>query len=109
MLFPSLRVPAARVAARQYSTAAPGKESVLSLYRNLLKTGNKFTDYNVRSYVNRRVKTDFRKHKDLTDSSKISEVFSFGQKQLEIAKRQSVISELYKGEASVMESYATGA
>mmetsp|Transcript_1819 Transcript_1819/g.2341 ORF Transcript_1819/g.2341 Transcript_1819/m.2341 type:complete len:116 (+) Transcript_1819:218-565(+) len=92
---------------RAFTTSTPNRAAVLSLYKDLLRAGNGFSDYNLRSYINRRVKTDFRKNQSISSDEKIAELYEFGQDQLQMAKRQAVISQLYKGQTSVMENLSS--
>ncbi|ODV92659.1 hypothetical protein CANCADRAFT_22931 [Tortispora caseinolytica NRRL Y-17796] len=71
-------------------------QEAAKLYRNILRYGKKFQDYNFRSYIVRRTRDGFREHQHETDSGKIQALMEDGYKQLEVVKRQSVISEMYK-------------
>uniref|UniRef100_A0A2P2IK86 Complex 1 LYR protein domain-containing protein n=1 Tax=Rhizophora mucronata TaxID=61149 RepID=A0A2P2IK86_RHIMU len=71
------------------------KAEVLSLYRSLLRTARRFSDYNIREYTKRRAIDGFRQNKHLTDPSAISAAYSDGRAQLEVAKRQAIIYSLY--------------
>lgn len=63
------------------------KSQVLSLCRSLLRAGRQYPDYNIREYTKRRTMDGFRMNKDLTDPSKISEVYAEGKEQLEVVER----------------------
>lgn len=76
---------------------------VLALYKKLLRESAKFSGYNYRSYAQRRIKDAFREHKHETDQSKIDSLIQKGQENLEIIKRQVVISQLYKEPKLVIE------
>lgn len=67
----------------------------LSLYRELLRTGRKFSSYNIRHYIIRRTKEEFRKAKDWSDNEQILAALEEGKKQLEVAKRQRVVYSLF--------------
>lgn len=44
-----------------------------------MKNGKKFSDYNIRSYILRVVKDDFRKNKNETDAQKIQQLYDKGK------------------------------
>ena len=75
----------------------------LSLFRSFLRTSSTYADYNFRSYALRNVRTKFEQNRSLTDSSEISNALVAGQQQLELLKRQTLISNLYPSQKSVME------
>mmetsp|Transcript_23626 Transcript_23626/g.40642 ORF Transcript_23626/g.40642 Transcript_23626/m.40642 type:complete len:84 (-) Transcript_23626:664-915(-) len=77
---------------------------VLTLYKQLLRTGKEFRSVNLRSYTLRRVKEDFREHKHEQDAAVIAESISNAEKTLEMLKRQVVIFNLYQKDHSVMEN-----
>ncbi|KAL9647106.1 hypothetical protein ABK040_014128 [Willaertia magna] len=87
--------------------ALPTKHQVLSLYRNLLKGGNQFYDYNFREYVLRISREDFRKYKDLTDKEKIIHLYEKGLTNLGIVQRQSLINRMYSKHFSLMDRKAS--
>ncbi|CAK0787976.1 hypothetical protein CVIRNUC_011198 [Coccomyxa viridis] len=65
---------------------------VMSIYRALLRYGSKFPNYNVREYVLRRAKQDFRQHRDDADNAAVvKEAKHF----LEVVKRQAVVYSMY--------------
>ncbi|KAI5259543.1 hypothetical protein E4T42_00207 [Aureobasidium subglaciale] len=59
---------------------------VRSLYRKLLRQGNQFAAYNFREYAVRRTKDAFRQHVAESDSSKIQELLSRGNTELQMLK-----------------------
>ncbi|CAF2478028.1 unnamed protein product [Rotaria sp. Silwood2] len=71
------------------------KQSVLILYKQLLRECHKFSLYNYREYFLRRVREEFRQNRNVQDSSKIAELLKFGQENLEIIRRQVIIGNLY--------------
>ncbi|KAK9278244.1 hypothetical protein L1049_027807 [Liquidambar formosana] len=82
----------------------PTRSEVLSLLRSLLRTAGDFSDYNIREYAKRRTIDGFRQNRHLSDPSTISAAFSEAKSQLEIAKRQAIVYNLYAPKAkSVME------
>ncbi|KAL5544573.1 hypothetical protein UlMin_008357 [Ulmus minor] len=75
--------------------SAPARAEVLGLYRSLLRTARQFCDYNIREYTKRRTIDAFRHNQTLSDPSAVSSAFSDGKAQLELAKRQAVVYQLY--------------
>jgi hypothetical protein len=55
-------------------------------YRKLLRQGNQFAAYNFREYATRRTKDAFRQHIAESDSSKIQELLSKGNTELQMLK-----------------------
>lgn len=83
---------------------APSRSEVLSLFRSLLRTARKFSDYNIREYAKRRTVDAFRSNKNISDTSAISTAYSDGKAQLEVARRQTIVYSLYAPKfKSVME------
>ncbi|KAI7876942.1 hypothetical protein K492DRAFT_172085 [Lichtheimia hyalospora FSU 10163] len=81
------------------------RTQVLSLYRNFLRYGNKFSSYNFRDYAVRRSRDAFRANANEADPEKIAAMISKAEKELEIVKRQALISTLYTtGEKLVVET-----
>ncbi len=70
------------------------KEAV-QLYRSLLRSSRKFTQYNFREYFLRRTREDFRAHKAETDPAKISNLLQRGKQELEVIDRQGTLSSLF--------------
>ncbi|KAK1313139.1 hypothetical protein QJS10_CPA06g00317 [Acorus calamus] len=84
--------------------SSPSRGEVLSLFRSLLKTASKFSDYNIREYVKRRTIDAFRDNKSLSDPNSISSAIMDGKTQLETARRQALVYSLYAPKAkNVME------
>ncbi|KAK1295952.1 hypothetical protein QJS10_CPB15g01362 [Acorus calamus] len=75
------------------STPSPGE--ILSLFRSLLKTASKFSDYSIREYMKRRTIDAFRDNKTLSDPNTVCSAFIDGKTQLEIERRQSIVFSLY--------------
>ncbi|KAK9135359.1 hypothetical protein Syun_014689 [Stephania yunnanensis] len=75
--------------------SAPSRAEILSLFRSLLRTAQKFSDYNIREYAKRRAIDGFRLNRDVSDPSMASWAYSEGKSQLEVAKRQAVVYSLY--------------
>ena len=82
-------------------------KQVMHLYRNMLKYASKFTHYNFREYSLRRVKYEFRANKTV-DQPRALELYKDGLKQFDVLKRQSIISQLYPVDESVLENKPKG-
>ncbi|XP_049537512.1 protein bcn92 [Anopheles darlingi] len=72
------------------------KMKVLSLYKQLIRASQKFDSYNFRSYALRRIRHAFRENKALTDGAQIESELAYGQSNLDIIKRQTVIGNLFR-------------
>ena len=83
---------------------ASGKSIVLSLYRNILREGQKFPNYNFREYAKRRTRYSFRLHMNETDETKIQQLIQIGQRELGTLRRQTLIGQLYGVDKLVIES-----
>ncbi|KAF8985460.1 LYR motif-containing protein 4 [Entomortierella lignicola] len=86
------------------SSVAAHRTQVLSLYRSLLHHSSRFAAYNFRDYAIRRTRDAFQAAKNETDPAKIETLIHKAQQQLEVVKRQSLISQLYSGEKLVLET-----
>lgn len=93
--FCRLQMPAANM-----STSRTG---ILSLYRNLLRTGGRFSQYGFREYARRRTRDAFREHKTETDPQRIQDLVNRGISELQMMKRQTVISQMYNMDKLVVE------
>ena len=82
------------------------KDAALALFRNLLREGGRIRDYNFRSYAKRRARLGFEQSRDLRPGAEHDKAFAFGREQLELVRRQAVMSSMYTHEKSVMESIA---
>ena len=80
----------------------PTMNKTLNLYRGLLRHAYKMEDYNFRTYAVRRVKTGFAKNRSLQGEA-LTAALEDGAAQLEVLKRQAVLSHLYPSSRSVME------
>mmetsp|Transcript_27305 Transcript_27305/g.31169 ORF Transcript_27305/g.31169 Transcript_27305/m.31169 type:complete len:81 (-) Transcript_27305:215-457(-) len=76
--------------------------TISSLYRSMLRESRKIADYNFRSYANRRVKLGFDKNRSLVGEN-AELALQEGQTQLQLLKRQAMISQMYPSATSVME------
>ncbi|KAH7079029.1 hypothetical protein BKA63DRAFT_507595 [Paraphoma chrysanthemicola] len=81
---------------------------VRSLYRSLLRQGNQFAAYNFREYAKRRTRDAFREHRSETEERRVQELFTKGLKELQILKRQTVISQFYQLDRLVVEGGKQG-
>eukprot|EP00283_Hemiselmis_rufescens_P010792 CAMPEP_0173436130 /NCGR_PEP_ID=MMETSP1357-20121228/15776_1 /TAXON_ID=77926 /ORGANISM="Hemiselmis rufescens, Strain PCC563" /LENGTH=91 /DNA_ID=CAMNT_0014401185 /DNA_START=106 /DNA_END=381 /DNA_ORIENTATION=- len=73
-----------------------GKKEVISLYRELLRHGNRFSNYNFKEYALRRTRDDFRANMSVTDGARVAELLSKGKADLEVVKRQAALSRMFK-------------
>ncbi|KAK1758486.1 hypothetical protein QBC47DRAFT_374844 [Echria macrotheca] len=81
---------------------------VLSLYRQLLRQGNQFASYNFREYSKRRTRDAFRENRSVEDQRRVQELVQDGLKQLQMLKRQTVISQMYQQDRLVVEGGISG-
>ena len=82
---------------------AANKMVILKLYRNLLREGSKFTDYNFREYAIRRIRHSFHQNKQEIDINRIKSFINVAEENLELIKRQTVIGNLYSHRRIVIE------
>ncbi len=77
---------------------------MLSLYKQLVREGSRFTTYNFREYAKRRIRDEFKENKQLTDGKKIDELIHKGKRELEGLRRQTVISNMYHQKPLIIET-----
>uniref|UniRef100_A0A6B2LWY9 Complex 1 LYR protein domain-containing protein n=1 Tax=Arcella intermedia TaxID=1963864 RepID=A0A6B2LWY9_9EUKA len=65
------------------------------MYRQLLRGGRNFKSYEYREYVQRRVKEDFRKYKDITDVPEREKLIAKAVEMKGVVRRQSQINSMY--------------
>ncbi|OCK75109.1 hypothetical protein K432DRAFT_446910 [Lepidopterella palustris CBS 459.81] len=82
--------------------------NVRSLYRSLLRQSRQFAAYNFREYAKRRTRDAFREHQNETEERRIQELMQKGLKELQMMKRQTVISQFYQLDRLVVEGGKTG-
>ncbi|RVX73055.1 hypothetical protein B0A52_02181 [Exophiala mesophila] len=82
--------------------------SVRSLYRSLLRQGNQFANYNFRMYARRRTRDAFHENQRVADSRQIQELVQKGLKELQVMKRQTVVSQFFQLDRLVVEGGKTG-
>ncbi|XP_008545522.1 LYR motif-containing protein 4 [Microplitis demolitor] len=87
---------------------AYGREAVLKLYRNLIRESQKWSSYNYREYALRKVRDEFRENKTLQDNNLIQDCYNKGLENLEIIKRQVILSNLYGTRPLVIENKHLG-
>ena len=82
--------------------------SVRSLYRSLLRQSAQFANYNFRMYARRRTIDAFREAKNEGDERSLQELVQKGLKELQIMKRQTVVSQFYQLDRLVVEGGREG-
>jgi hypothetical protein len=86
-------------------SAPYSRSAVLVLYRNMLRSSTKMTNYNFREHAKRRVVGEFRASKSLVGAEAESK-YTWGLSQSNTLKRQAAISQLYPDtEGSVAAKY----
>ncbi|KAL1796902.1 hypothetical protein ACET3X_005442 [Alternaria dauci] len=81
---------------------------VRSLYRSLLRQSSQFAAYNFREYAKRRTRDAFRDNKNVTEERTIQELVQKGLSELQMLKRQTVISQFYQIDRLVVEGGKEG-
>ncbi|UPX13740.1 uncharacterized protein EKO05_0004239 [Ascochyta rabiei] len=79
-----------------------------SLYRSLLRQSSQFAAYNFREYAKRRTRDAFREHQKEGDERRAQELMQNGLKELQMLKRQTVISQFYQIDRLVVEGGKEG-
>ncbi|CAG9764717.1 unnamed protein product [Ceutorhynchus assimilis] len=79
------------------------KTKILNLYKALLRESQKFSTYNFRSYAVRRIRDAFRDNRNITDSELINNRISEARKNLDLIKRQALVSQMYQTDKLVIE------
>ena len=86
------------------ATKIPRKVEVLSLFRSLLRHSSKIMNYNFCAHAKRRSRAGFEYNRTVGGED-LMEKYKFGLIQLEIVKRQAIISHLYPDSlSSVMQN-----
>ncbi|AEO65063.1 uncharacterized protein THITE_2111645 [Thermothielavioides terrestris NRRL 8126] len=96
------------MSAIQTAARPESAQKVLSLYRQLLRQGNQFASYNFREYAKRRTRDAFRENKNVEDPRRIQELMQKGLRDLQMMKRQTVISQFYQLDRLVVEGGISG-
>ncbi|KAF1947300.1 hypothetical protein EJ02DRAFT_449883 [Clathrospora elynae] len=81
---------------------------VRSLYRSLLRQSSQFAAYNFREYARRRTRDAFRNSKAITEERAVQELMQKGIRELQMLKRQTVISQFYQIDRLVVEGGKEG-
>lgn len=76
-------------------------------YRQLLRQGSNFGEYNFREYARRRTHDAFREHEKVGDERQIQELLQKGLKELAMMKRQTIVSQFYQLDRLVVEGGLT--
>ncbi|ORY55656.1 uncharacterized protein BCR38DRAFT_414835 [Pseudomassariella vexata] len=79
-----------------------------SLYRQLLRQGTQFNAYNFREYARRRTRDAFREHREVQDPRQVQDLIQKGLKELQMMKRQTVVSQFYQIDRLVVEGGMAG-
>ena len=80
------------------------KTEVLALYRSMLRHSSKIVNYNFRSHAKRRTRSGFEQYRSVAGDELVDK-YKYGLTQLDVIKRQSLISQLYPDTvASVMQN-----
>ncbi|CAF0717401.1 unnamed protein product [Brachionus calyciflorus] len=79
------------------------RTKVLSLYKSMIKESNKFSSYNFREYAKKRIKHEFEANKQLNDQAKQAELIQKANANLNMIKRQVLVSQLYPTEKLIIE------
>lgn len=82
---------------------SPSRDALV-LYRSLLRAATGFTNYNFRSYALRSVKDRFRANAGLTDATEIAAAMHEARTQLDLVKRQTLVSQLFPQGKHAMET-----
>ncbi|KAK8099352.1 uncharacterized protein PG998_012593 [Apiospora kogelbergensis] len=79
-----------------------------SLYRSLLRQGRNFQAYNFREYAHRRTVDAFHENKNVSDPREVQELMQKGLKELQMLKRQTVVSQFFQFDRLVVEGGMEG-
>ncbi|TKA23713.1 hypothetical protein B0A50_06549 [Salinomyces thailandicus] len=88
--------------------SSPTALEVRSLYRSLLRQSRQFAAYNFREYAKRRTRDAFREHGAESDTRRAQELMQKGLKELQVLKRQTVVSQFFQLDRLVVEGGKTG-
>nr|POE89934.1 lyr motif-containing protein 4 [Quercus suber] len=89
-------------------SASPSAMEVRALYRSLMRQSRQFAAYNFREYATRRTRDAFRAHEQEADARKVQELMQKGLKELQMLKRQTVVSQFFQLDRLVVEGGKTG-
>ncbi|KAF6815381.1 complex 1 protein [Colletotrichum plurivorum] len=82
--------------------------SLFKQYRQLLRQGDQFAAYNFREYAKRRTRDAFRENRNVEDPRRVQELIQKGLNDLQILKRQTVVSQFFQFDRLVVEGGAAG-
>ena len=82
---------------------SPSRATVLKLFKGLLQQANKFGNYNFKNHAIRRIKYEFQINKNIPNEQ-INEKYCVGKHELESLKRQTLLTQMYPEDISVMQS-----
>mmetsp|Transcript_36335 Transcript_36335/g.102378 ORF Transcript_36335/g.102378 Transcript_36335/m.102378 type:complete len:95 (-) Transcript_36335:219-503(-) len=82
---------------------AVSRQTVLRLYKDLLRTSLQFHSYNFRNYAVRRVRERFRESAGVTEADTVEKLVRVGEQELKIVRRQALVNELYHAEELIIE------
>ncbi|KAL6736541.1 hypothetical protein Aduo_006883 [Ancylostoma duodenale] len=85
-------------------TAQVAKSVWVNLYKQLEREAAKFPQYNIRVFAQRRIREHFEANRGVTDPALQKELLKKGKDQLEVIRRQVVISQLYPHKKTVVET-----
>ncbi|KAF2235339.1 putative iron-sulfur cluster biosynthesis protein Isd11 [Viridothelium virens] len=86
----------------------PTAYEVRSLYRSLLRQSRQFAAYNFREYARRRTRDAFREHRTETEERRVQELMQRGLQELQMMRRQTVVSQFFQLDKLVVEGGKTG-
>jgi len=69
--------------------------SVVSLFRTYLRAAQKFPDVNIRDFLVRRGREEFRKYAHETDPAKIEKIVAEGKESIALIERTSSVYGIY--------------
>jgi hypothetical protein len=72
-------------------------------FRSLIRQSNQFAAYNFREYAKRRTKDAFRENKGVEDERRVQELMDKGLRELQMLKRQTVVSQFFQLDKLVVE------
>ena len=70
------------------------QQRALVLYRNFFRAARQFQDFNLSSYVRRRVRENFHKHRHAS-AAEVPALLTEGEKELAVVQRQAVLSSVF--------------
>ncbi|QDZ18163.1 hypothetical protein HOP50_01g06660 [Chloropicon primus] len=65
------------------------------LFRQYMRAAQKFPDVNVREFLKRRGREEFRKHANETDGTKLKKIITEGEKSIAMIERTSLVYGIY--------------